>query len=257
MWKRAACVRSYSWKKGALTNPIFWLHLKAHLSGAHCPGSSKHCRGDLTGQGLPSIGKRPRSMVRNMRLWEQTAVLSIWTPSRTEKRILLTRTQHRSQRSKCSMQSGNDPTSRTLLLPGTPNWKASPFRRNSQALLALLTYSAKWSGVSLLLMASQDRIAGGLMFLSRKLICISLWNADEHPQNKLCSSAYLQPCSTIPSKSLLPTQNGSSWLIKLKIQVQGAQQLVFQGEMQLELENPGQVSPREFKFRAFSLTEWL
>lgn len=69
MWKRAACVRNYSWKQGALTNPIFWLHLKAHLSGAHCPGSSKHCRGDLTGQGFPSIGKRPRSMVRNMRLW--------------------------------------------------------------------------------------------------------------------------------------------------------------------------------------------
>ena len=65
----AACVRNYSWKQGAHTNPIFWLHSKAHLSGAHCPGSSKHCRGDLTGQGLPSIGKRPRSMVRNMRLW--------------------------------------------------------------------------------------------------------------------------------------------------------------------------------------------
>lgn len=184
-------------------------------------------------------------------------MLSIWTPSRTEKRLLLTCTQHRSQRSKCLMQSGNDPTSRTLLLPGTPNWKASPFRRNSRALLALLTYSAKWSGVSLLLMASQDRIAGDLMFLSRQLICTSLWNAGERPQNKLCSTGYLQPCSTIPSKSLLPTQNGSSWLIKLKIQVQGAQWLVFQGEMQLELENLGQVSPGEFKFRAFSLTEWL
>lgn len=154
------------------------------LSGAHCPGSSKHCRGDLTGQGLPSIGKRPRSMVRNMR-------------------------------------------------------------------------SAKWSGISLLLMASQDRIAGDLMFLSRQLICTSLWNAGERPQNKLCLLRTSNPARQFPLSPCCLRKKGSSWLIKLKIQVQGAQWLVFQGEMQLELENPGQVSPREFKFRAFSLTEWL
>lgn len=184
-------------------------------------------------------------------------MLSIWTPSGTERRLLLTHTQHRSQRSKCLMQSGNDPTSRTLLLPGTPNWKASPFRRNSWALLALLTYSAKWSGISLLLMASQDRIAGDLMFLSRQLICTSLWNAGERPQNKLCLLRTSNPARQFPLSPCCLRKKGSSWLIKLKIQVQGAQWLVFQGEMQLELENPGQVSPREFKFRAFSLTEWL
>lgn len=101
--------------------------------------------------------------------------------------------------------------------------KQSHFGRNSQTYHALVTYSALMNALGSLisrwLLGPGElgvwRSSQGSWFVHHFGMLMSVYKIKQ-----LRSSAYLKPCSTIPSKSLWPTQNGSSWLIKLKIQVQ-------------------------------------